>query len=114
LLATILGGSAILGTIELSQTIGWSALWFLFCAAFGLLVLIPLSKYVKRYGNYTMPEMLGTFYGKKAEIIASIIIPIAWTGIVAAQIIAAAQIISGLGSLNYTSSALISGTVFIV
>jgi solute:Na+ symporter, SSS family len=29
LLATILGGSAILGTIELSQKIGWAALWFL-------------------------------------------------------------------------------------
>ncbi len=113
LLATILGGSAILGTIELSQTIGWAALWFLFCAAFGLIVLIPLSKYVKRYGNYTLPEMLGTFYGKKAEVIASIIIPVAWTGIVAAQIIAAGQIISGIGSLSYTSSALISGAIFI-
>ena len=35
LLATILGGSAILGTIELSQKLGWPALWFLFCASLG-------------------------------------------------------------------------------
>lgn len=114
LLATILGGSAILGTIELSQEIGWAALWFLFCAALGLFVLIPISKYVKRFGNYTLPELLGTFYGKKAEIISSIIIPIAWLGIVAAQIIAAAKILSGLGFITYTNAALVSGAVFII
>ncbi len=113
LLATILGGSAILGTIELSWKEGWPALWFLFSAALGLLALVPLSKYVKRFGNYTLPEMLGTFYGKKAEIISSVIIPIAWTGIVAAQIIAAAKILQGLGFVSYNQGAIISGAIFI-
>lgn len=114
LLATILGGSAILGTIELSQKTEWAALWFLFCAALGLFALIPISKYVKRYGNFTLPELLGTFYGKKAEIISSIIIPIAWLGIIAAQIIAAAKILSGLGFINYSNAAIIAGAIFIV
>ena len=114
LLATILGGSAILGTIELSQKIGWAALWFLFSAALGLFVLVPLSKYVRRYGNYTLPELLGTFYGKKAETIASLIIPMAWIGIVAAQIIAAAKILSGFHDLSYSAAAIISGVVFII
>lgn len=114
LLATILGGSAILGTIELSQNIGWAALWFLFSAAFGLFVLIPISKYVQRFGNYTLPELLGTFYGKKAETISSVIIPLAWLGIVAAQIIAAAKILSGLGFIDYTNAAIIAGTIFII
>ena len=114
LLATILGGSAILGTIELSQKIGWAALWFLFSAALGLMVLVPLTKYVKRFGNYTLPELLGYFYGKKAEIIASAIIPVAWLGIVAAQIIAAAKILSGLGFINYSNAAILSGGIFIL
>lgn len=114
LLATILGGSAIMGTIELSRNIGWPALWFLFSAAAGLFLLVPLSKYVKRFGNYTLPEMLGVFYGKEARWIASVIIPVAWLGIVAAQIIAAAKILSGLGVVGYTGAALISGFVFIV
>lgn len=113
LVATILGGSAILGTIELSRNIGWAALWFLFCAAFGLLLLVPLSKFVKRFGNYTLPEMLGSFYGKKAEIISSVIIPVAWLGIVAAQIIATAKILSGLGFINYEYGAILGGSVFI-
>jgi len=114
LLATILGGSAILGTIELSQNIGWAALWFLCSASLGLLLLVPLSKYVSRFGNYTLPELLGIFYGKKAEFIASIIIPIAWVGIVAAQIIAAAKILSGLGFISYDNAAIVSGVVFIL
>ena len=114
LLATILGGSAILGTIELSQNIGWAAIWFLLCAAFGLLILIPISKYVKRFGNYTLPELLGSFYGTKTEFVASIIIPIAWLGIIAAQIIAAAKILSGLGFISYSNAAILSGAIFIV
>lgn len=114
LLATILGGSAILGTIELSQKTGWAALWFLLCASFGLFALIPLSKYVRRFGNYTLPELLASFYGKKAETISSIIIPLAWLGIVAAQIIAAAKILSGLGFISYEYAAILSGIIFIV
>jgi len=114
LLATILGGSAVLGTIELSQQIGWAALWFLFSAALGLFVLVPLSKYVRRYGNYTLPELLGSFYGKRAETIASTIIPLAWLGIVAAQIIAAAKILNGFHGLSYPEAAVISGIVFVV
>lgn len=114
LLATILGGSAILGTIEYSQNIGWAALWFLFCAALGLFVLIPISKYVKRFGNYTLPELLGTFYGRKAEFISSLIIPVAWLGIIAAQIIAAAKILSGLDFINYSNAAILSGAIFII
>ncbi|MEN8117335.1 MAG: sodium:solute symporter family protein [Bacteroidota bacterium] len=114
LLATILGGSAILGTIELSHETGWPALWFLFCAAIGLFALVPVSKYVKRFGNYTLPDLLGTFYGKKAEVIASVIIPVAWLGIIAAQIIAAAKILNGLGFLSYQNAAITAGLVFIV
>ena len=114
LLATILGGSAILGTIELSHKIGWAALWFLFSAAIGLLFLVPVSKYVSRYGNFTLPELLGRFYGKKTEIIASAIIPAAWTGIIAAQIIAAAKILITSNVLSYQEGAVTAGAVFIV
>lgn len=114
LLATILGGSAILGTIELSWNMGWPAIWLLFSAALGLIALVPLSKYVKRFGNYTLPEMLGKFYGKNAEVISSIIIPIAWTGVVAAQIIASAKIISELEFTTYNQGVLLSGSIFII
>ncbi len=114
LLATILGGSAILGTIELSMKTGWPALWFLFCAAFGLFLLVPLAKQVQRLGRFTLPELLGLFYGRKAQLTASVIIPVAWLGIIAAQVIAAAKILSGLEIISYSNAALLSGTVFIL
>jgi solute:Na+ symporter, SSS family len=114
LLATILGGSAILGTIELSQRIGWAALWFLFCASLGMFVLVPMAKYVRRYGKYTLPGLLGHFYGDKAQFIASFIIPVAWLGIIAAQIIAAGKILAGLEFINYQWSAIFCGVIFII
>jgi len=114
LLATILGGSAILGTIELSQNVGWAALWFLFCASFGLFVLAPLAKYVSRYGKFTLPGLLGHFYGERARLISSLVIPLAWQGIVGAQIIAAAKILAGLEIIGYSAAAVLAGTVFIL
>jgi len=114
MLATILGGSAILGTVELSRNMGWPAVWFLCCAAFGLLLLIPLIKNINKTGHFTMPELLGTFYGRKASFIASVIIPVAWIGIVAVQIIAAAKILAGLGFISYNHSAILAGLVFII
>lgn len=114
MLATILGGSAILGTIELSRNQGWPAIWFLCSAAFGLFMLIPLIKNINRIGHFTMPELLGTFYGRKAKLIASVIIPVAWVGIVAVQIIAAAKILAGLGFIGYNHSAILAGLVFII
>ena len=114
MLATILGGSAILGTVELSKYQGWPAIWFLCSAAFGLFLLIPLVKNINKIGHFTMPELLGTFYGRKAKLISSVIIPVAWIGIVAVQIIAAAKILAGLGFISYNQSAIIAGLVFII
>jgi SSS family solute:Na+ symporter len=113
LFATIMGGSAILGTIELSQTAGWAAVWFLLSAAAGLFVLSMISRKISILGHYTLPELLQKFYGVPAEKAASILIPVAWTGIVAAQIIAGARILSSLGLTGYQEGAIICGLIFI-
>lgn len=114
LLATILGGSAILGTINLTEKQSWAAAWYILSAAFGLLVLLPVVKKVSRLGKFTLPGLIGRFYGEQARKTASVIIPLAWLGIVAAQIIAAAQILASFFSIDYTVGVLLSGTVFIV
>ncbi len=114
LFATIMGGSAILGTIELSQKAGWAAFWFLFSAALGLFVLALIAGKVSRLGHYTLPEMIKLFYGEKAERTASLMIPLAWLGIIAAQMIAGAKILTGLGLMSYTPGALLCGTAFIL
>lgn len=114
LLATILGSSAILGTANLAYTQGWAAAWMMLSAALGLLVLAPLAARVSRMGKYTLPQLVGDFYGKQAKRIASVIIPLAWVGIVAAQIIGAAKILNSLAGINYTYGVLGAGLLFII
>lgn len=113
LLATILGGSAILGSVNLSQHQGWASAWYLLAASFGLWLLIPLVGKVNRMGKFTLTNLVGQFYGTAAQKTAAIIIPVAWTGIVAAQIIASAKILFSFFNLPYESGVLISGLVFI-
>jgi solute:Na+ symporter, SSS family len=114
LLATILGASAILGTLELSQKTGWAAVWFLGCASLGLFILAPISKYVRRYGKFTLPEMLTSFFGKRAGTMASVIIPVAWLGVIAAQNIGAAKILNSIGLLSYPQAVALAGAVVIL
>jgi solute:Na+ symporter, SSS family len=113
LLATILGSSAILGTVDLALTQGWAASWFLISAAIGLFILISLSRLVRQQGKYTLPQMIGDFYGGEAKLISSLIISTAWIGVIAAQIIGAAKILQGFTGLSYSAGVWISGLVFI-
>ena len=114
LAATILGGSAILGSVNLAMEEGWAATWYLLSASIGLWILLPMVKKVNHLGQYTLTDMIGHFYGNTARKTASVIIPIAWTGIVSAQVIAASKILFSIFSLPYEYGVLISGTVFIL
>lgn len=113
LIATILGGSAVIGSIDAGKNIGWASSWFMLSASLGLLALIPLSKKISKMGRFTLPDLLNDLYGRKTKLIASVIIPIAWLGIVAAQIIAAAKILESFTAMPYEIGVLISGVVFI-
>ncbi len=113
LLATILGGSAVIGTVNFSTTHGWASAWFMICAALGLLALIPFVSKARKFANYTITELIGNFYGSQARKFANILIPIAWTGVTAAQIIAAGKILNAYAGIDYTFAALGAGIIFI-
>lgn len=114
LLATVLGSSAILGSIASAYHRGWSGAWLMLCGALGLGLLYPLIPKFREFKGYNLPDLLGTFYGKEVKLLSSIIIPIAWIGIVAAQIMGAAQIIGMFIEIPYTQAVILSGAVFIV
>ncbi|HPR31861.1 MAG TPA: sodium:solute symporter family protein [Prolixibacteraceae bacterium] len=113
LLATILGGSAIIGSIDAGRELGWATMWFMICAALGLFVLIPFVGKVKSLGRFTLPDLLENLYGSGAKTLASVLIPLAWLGIVAAQMIAASRILQSFTGLSYPVGVLVSGLVFI-
>jgi len=114
LLATILGGSAILGTIGLAESQSWASAWYILAASLGLLGLLPIVNKVYSKGKFTLPELIGQYYGEPARKVTSLIIPVAWLGIVAAQIIAGAQILVSFFGMQYSNGVLLTGIIFIV
>jgi len=98
LIATIVGGSATVGMAGLGFTRGLTGAWWLLVGSVGLIVLgVFFAKKVRQYGLYTLPELVGKQYDKRVALAASILIVVAWVGIVAGQIVAAGQIVSVLG-----------------
>ena len=114
LLATILGGSAILGTIGLAESQSWASAWYILAASLGLFGLLPIVRKVYAKGKFTLPELIGQYYGESARKVTSVIIPIAWLGIVAAQIIAGAQILVSFFGLEYSNGVYLTAGIFIV
>ena len=112
LVATILGGSAVIGAIDSGARLGGAGSWFMLVGALGLLALIPFAGRAYQHGKYALPDLVENLYGKGPRLVASLVIPVAWTGIVAAQIIAAAKLLMTFTTLDYTAAAIIAAAVF--
>ena len=100
LVATILGGSAVIGAVDSGAKLGGAASWFMLVGALGLLALIPFAGRAYSHGKYALPDLVENLYGKGPRLVASFVIPVAWTGIVAAQIIAAAKLLMTFTSMG--------------
>ena len=109
LLATILGSSAILGSIDMAFEKGWAGAWLLVCGALGLLALLPLVKVVAGFRGYNLSMLIGEFYGDTVKKISGAVIAIAWLGVIGAQIIGAAKITSGVFGIPYIWCAIAIG-----
>lgn len=112
LVATILGGSAVIGAIDSGARLGGAATWFMLVGALGLFALSPFASRAYQHGKYALPDLVENLYGKGPRLVASLVIPVAWTGIVAAQIIAAAKLLMTFTTLGYTAAAIIAAAVF--
>jgi len=98
LLATIVGGSATVGMAGLGFTQGLTGAWWLLVGSIGLVVLgLFFAEKVRRFGLYTLPELVGKQYDGRMALAAAVLIVIAWLGLVAGQIVAAGKIMSVLG-----------------
>lgn len=101
LVATIIGGSAIMVTTKLGFVQGLTGIWWLLAGSIGLVVLgIFLARKVRELDLYTLPELVETQYNAQTGFAASILIVIAWVGVIGAQIIAAGTIMDALGIGN--------------
>jgi SSS family solute:Na+ symporter len=115
LFATIIGGSATIGMAGLGYTQGLVGSWWLLVGAIGLFVLgLFWAERVRAYALYTLPEILEVQYGPEAKLLASVLIVIAWMGIIAGQIVAAGRILEVIWSAPAPVLMLITGGVFIL
>jgi len=116
LLATIIGGSSTIGIAGLGYSKGLVGAWWMLVGAIGLFVLsVWFAERVRSYTVYTLPEILERQYGGNTiRLIASILIAVAWLGIVAAQIIAAGKILTVLWPGQTTLLMIVAGSVFII
>jgi len=98
LLATIIGGSATVGLAGLGFKQGLTGAWWLLVGAVGLLILGSfLAKKIRALALYTLPELVEREYDHRVGLAASILIVIAWVGVVSGQIVAAGKVLAVLG-----------------
>ena len=114
LLATIIGGSATVGMAGLGFKQGLTGAWWLLVGSIGLIFLgLFFARKIRNFALYTLPELVEKQYDRRMALAASFLIVISWIGIVAAQIIAAGQILSILGMGSPVLWMLIFTAVFV-
>ena len=103
LFATAVGGSATVGVVGLGYTLGLTGAWWTLVGVPGLLLLgLVVVPRLRAYNVYTLPGLLETVYGTRVSVVAAILIVIAWTGIVAGQIVAAGLLLAEFGAGSKT------------
>jgi SSS family solute:Na+ symporter len=104
LVATAIGGSALIVTSQLGYELGLPGAWWLLVGSIGLVLLgIFFARKVRSTALYTLPELVEKQYDRRVSLAAAILIVIAWIGVVAGQIVAAGSFLSiwGIGSTTF-------------
>ncbi|MBQ0165651.1 MAG: hypothetical protein KBT02_00905 [Treponema sp.] len=110
LFASVIGASATLGIAEKTAAQGESAIWFLLAGCAGLLFQgLILSSKIRALNADTLPDLAEKTIGRQNALFISIIIFISWTGIVAAQFVALAGLVSSLLPVDASLVLIIAG-----
>jgi SSS family solute:Na+ symporter len=102
-IATAVGGSVTVGMAGLGFGQGLTGAWWLLVGSIGLVILgVFFARRVRGAALYTLPELAEKQYDRRVGLAASILIVVAWVGVVAGQIVAAGKVMSilGLGSTD--------------
>ena len=113
LVATIVGGSSTLGLAGLAFGRGLTGSWWLLVGPVGLFGLLFFLKMLKSRSVYTLPELIGDWYGPVMGKVAGLFVVVAWLGIVGAQATAAGRILSSFFGGQTRCWTLAAGAVFI-
>ena len=104
LIATAIGGSATVGMAGLGFRQGLTGAWWLLVGSVGFVILgVFFARKIRGAALYTLPELVERQYDRRMGLAASILVVIAWVGVVAAQMVAAGTVLSilGMGSVAF-------------
>ena len=115
IMGTLIGGQSTVGTAQLAFTYGISAWWFTLGAALGCVALaigyvIPLRK----SDSTTLLEVVSKEYGKKAEVLGSILCSLGMFVSVVAQILSSSALLMTLFPVKFYLAAAISCLVMMM
>lgn len=109
MLASIVGASATIGIVNMAYDKGFPAFWWLGSGAIGLVLgSVLVAKNVYNLKAYTLADIVDKLLGRWTRRAVSVLIIAAWAGIIAAQYVAAATIISILCGMPYHTAMLLT------
>lgn len=113
--ATIVGASSTIGMAGLGFSKGLPGAWWMLSGTIGMMVLsLFLAEKIRSRGIYTLPELVGSFYGQRVRTAASFLIALSWIGVIAVQISAAGKVLSAIFAADGTMFMIACSLVFIL
>ncbi len=113
--ATIVGASSTIGMAGLGFSKGLPGAWWMLSGTAGMLVLATFfAEKIRSTGCYTLPQLVGSFYGERARIAASVLIAVSWVGVIAVQIIATGNVLGAVFGGNITYYMIACTAVFVL
>jgi SSS family solute:Na+ symporter len=113
LLATWIGSGSIIASAGLAYERGFPALWFDAGVWAALIILFLIAGRARRFGQYTVPDILEARYNKYARLLGTIVTIIAYTAIVSYQFRAGGMVLNLITGISVDSGIIITA-VFVI
>lgn len=109
-----LGGTATTGVSEYGFLYGLSGAWYTIANGLGVLFLgLFFSKLYRSIGKMTVPGIIEHIFGKKAQVISSVILVFVMIAVGVSQVIAAGKFGQALLGIDFRITAIVFTVIFI-
>ncbi|MDZ4723566.1 MAG: sodium:solute symporter family protein [candidate division Zixibacteria bacterium] len=113
LLATWIGSGSIIAAAGLAYENGFPALWFDAGVWLALIVLYLVAGRARRFGQFTVPDILEVRYNKYARLLGAVVIIVAYTAIVSYQFRAGGMVLNLVTGISESNGILITA-IFVI
>ncbi|MBD3404132.1 sodium:solute symporter family protein, partial [candidate division GN15 bacterium] len=108
LLATWIGSGSIIAGAGLAYEKGFAALWFDLGVWVAIIILYLIAGRVRRFAQYTVPDILEARYNQWARVLATVVTIVAYTAIVSYQFRAGGMVLNLVTGLSVDTGIIIT------